>query len=78
VRIRYEAVYSRRFREAFSYELDEEGRKRVDDWIWRLRTAEIEGMSNGLTLEVETEAGEIIRYDRKGRILAFLDLRVHP
>lgn len=76
MRIRYKAVYSPRFGEAFSYELDEEARKRVDRCVFGLRSGELEGESNGVALEFETEAGEIMTYDLKGDTLYFLDVHV--
>lgn len=73
--MKYKRWYSPQFRDVF-LRLDEEAQKRVADWVFRLQKGEIEGVSNGLALEIETEAGEVIAYEIKRDTIFLLDLHL--
>ena len=73
--MKYKRWHSPQFREAF-LRLDEEAQKRIADWVLRMQKGDVEGVSNGLALEIETEAGELISYDLKRNTLFLLDLHV--
>jgi len=70
-----EHIYSPQFREVF-LTLDEIAQIRIADSVFRLQRGEIEGVTNGMTLEIETEAGEIISYEIKQNNIILLDLHI--